>query len=498
MKYSEVCRVLKKTKREAVKSSEQRSLLFLAFTLSIVLVAKVNLFIIDHNVRFFLGDSASYIQTALTGWIPPDRSFLYGYLIKLLTSLVPRLDFVVLAQVIASGLSVWFLSLAAIREVRKNTKIVTFLLSFLLCFAPIQLAYERFILTECFTLFVFSTYILIVSKYLEKPKIWFLVLLSLIPLLLAALRVSTLPNVLVGSLLIPILGNLSFSGDAVDFKRLKKCALHLVVSIAVTFLSLNLYKTCYEVLSGDPAGYHSRQGYFLLATVSPLLERDDFCDPAMAEAVFADRGINTKDASLRNAQIFLDNGILPRIERYLGDPLQTNQVARETAMSIIKDHPWAFFSLGWNNLRYYLNWDLLDDMIVVDLGNRPLSQKFNNQLIQNYNFEYQELDGVHSLITAYLSVSNFWFGCIVVFSVPMAFIGIGSIFLGNRLLPFLSLQLLCCLGVTIFLPPASSVRYLHLMEALFIVVSVLSVLKVTQIFRLFYKLTLFFCRCLKN
>ena len=29
-----------------------------------------------------MGDSGSYLWTALSGWIPPDRSFLYGYVIR--------------------------------------------------------------------------------------------------------------------------------------------------------------------------------------------------------------------------------------------------------------------------------------------------------------------------------------------------------------------------------------------------------------------------------
>jgi hypothetical protein len=29
-----------------------------------------------------LGDSGAYIWTALTGWIPSDRSYFYGYLVR--------------------------------------------------------------------------------------------------------------------------------------------------------------------------------------------------------------------------------------------------------------------------------------------------------------------------------------------------------------------------------------------------------------------------------
>src|SRR5688572_7022783 len=36
----------------------------------------------DPTLRLFMGDSASYLHSALTGWMPPDRSFTYGFLVR--------------------------------------------------------------------------------------------------------------------------------------------------------------------------------------------------------------------------------------------------------------------------------------------------------------------------------------------------------------------------------------------------------------------------------
>jgi len=69
--------------------------------LGLLLAVKLGLLVLDHDFRFFLGDSDSYLHTAFTGWIPPDRSFLYGYLIGRMTRFVHRLDIVIFIQVCA-------------------------------------------------------------------------------------------------------------------------------------------------------------------------------------------------------------------------------------------------------------------------------------------------------------------------------------------------------------------------------------------------------------
>src|SRR5215470_16336961 len=52
--------------------------LFCAFVFAI----KLLLLWLDPMPKLFMGDSGSYIWTALTGWIPGDRSYFYGYLVR--------------------------------------------------------------------------------------------------------------------------------------------------------------------------------------------------------------------------------------------------------------------------------------------------------------------------------------------------------------------------------------------------------------------------------
>src|ERR1043166_587476 len=47
-----------------------------------IFVLKFVLLALDSSPKFYLGDSISYIWSALTGWIPDDRSYFYGFIIR--------------------------------------------------------------------------------------------------------------------------------------------------------------------------------------------------------------------------------------------------------------------------------------------------------------------------------------------------------------------------------------------------------------------------------
>ncbi len=48
----------------------------------LILGLKFFLLALDPSPRLFMGDSGSYLWTALTGWIPDDRSYFYGYIVR--------------------------------------------------------------------------------------------------------------------------------------------------------------------------------------------------------------------------------------------------------------------------------------------------------------------------------------------------------------------------------------------------------------------------------
>src|SRR5438105_13126417 len=53
--------------------------------------------------KYFLGDSGSYLWTAITGWIPADRSYFYGYVIRWLAVSTSSLTPLLIVQGFASA-----------------------------------------------------------------------------------------------------------------------------------------------------------------------------------------------------------------------------------------------------------------------------------------------------------------------------------------------------------------------------------------------------------
>lgn len=54
---------------------------------------------LDHLPRFYQGDSIAYLSTGISGWIPPDRSWAYGYASRWLVEVVSSASALVAAQV---------------------------------------------------------------------------------------------------------------------------------------------------------------------------------------------------------------------------------------------------------------------------------------------------------------------------------------------------------------------------------------------------------------
>ena len=97
--------------------------------------------IVDPNPQFFLGDSGSYLYTALTGWIPLDRSYLYGYLIRWICLGSGSLFPLVLVQTLASSLSAGILGWS-LQRFLQAPPFLTIVVMVAYCFDPLQLMYD--------------------------------------------------------------------------------------------------------------------------------------------------------------------------------------------------------------------------------------------------------------------------------------------------------------------------------------------------------------------
>ena len=85
--------------------THQLSRRYLGYLLLVILAIKFVFYLLDPQPRFLLGDSASYLWTALTGWIPEDRSFTIGFILRVLAVWPHSFQPMILVQAGLSGIS---------------------------------------------------------------------------------------------------------------------------------------------------------------------------------------------------------------------------------------------------------------------------------------------------------------------------------------------------------------------------------------------------------
>jgi hypothetical protein len=85
---------------------------------ALVLAIKLLLLLLDPTPKLFLGDSGSYIRTALIGSIPRDRSYFYGYLIRWLAVWPHSFTPLLVVQALASGATAIVFALVCSRFLR--------------------------------------------------------------------------------------------------------------------------------------------------------------------------------------------------------------------------------------------------------------------------------------------------------------------------------------------------------------------------------------------
>src|SRR3954463_10831132 len=71
--------------------------------LLLVAACKLAFYIVDPYPSFHFGDSGAYLATPLLKWIPPDRSFTYGFLLRSLVFGTHSFGPVLAVQILASG-----------------------------------------------------------------------------------------------------------------------------------------------------------------------------------------------------------------------------------------------------------------------------------------------------------------------------------------------------------------------------------------------------------
>ncbi len=356
--------------------SAQLLLLFLS-----VLAVKATIFAIDHRPGLFLGDSQSYIYTALTGYIPDDRSFTYGFFLRLVALWPHSLLSMVVVQTLLSAVSTWLLGFGLLRYANVRLGIVA-VFTFLCAIEPLQLLYERFVMTETLATFLFCIYFLLCAEYVKRGKILMLVLAQILAVCLISIRLSFLPLILLLSVLIPFLG---------PVRKWHRVLTALLTAIVISQSLLYGYR-CWNgaLLNRDPA-YLYRDGVLLLGALSPIVKPVDYTIASQRKAIFDGLKTDVPFPIYRVYQTWADDGLCNRVIRELKKVQLINKVARRTAIRAARRDPMGVLKLAVLTFREYMNARRLQGFVYVDeLRNDPFPPDVTKTLRDQMHFQTTE------------------------------------------------------------------------------------------------------------
>lgn len=419
----------------------------------------------DHHPMFFLGDSASYIWTAISGWLPSDRSFVYGYFIRLVAVPAHSLVSLVIVQtVLLAGVSI-VMAYLLVRYFRVHLWIA-FVAAFLTSLEPLQLLFTRYVMTETLALSVFVLYLWVILHYLEDPRIKWLCLTHGLAVLLISIRFAFIPPTWACSFILPILAfpAIAQKSHSTNKKKIGDLILQVVISVLLLLVFTSMYKHIHGYLQHKPPAYSYDDGFFAMGYTMPILEPGDFADKALGEQLLKDLPFPASDRDTRGAHRWHERGAVSRLQKLEPDRIKANTIAHQAAINAIVHRPLAFLQLGWLTLNDFFDPSHLQSSIKSLLGNCRLEREFHNLLKTHFNYSSDQSSALDlkSLSGQYVFRSGHWIQLLLF--TPLGW-GVLVLFARdadqrrkNAMMGLISLMLV---GLAVFLVEYPSPRYLH-------------------------------------
>jgi hypothetical protein len=379
---------------------------------------KLVIFVLDSSPQVYLGDSMSYLTTAMLGWIPPDRSFVYGYVVYCLTTRSRSLSSLVAVQTVA-GIATSLLTAGLLVRYFRTSFTIAAAAAIAITLEPQQLLFERFVLTESFSTVVFALYLWFLLEYLRSRKLWALAALQVAGIVLVAFRVSFVPLLATATVAAPLLADDAWRGLPSQWKRLlPQVGVHALISL-VLFVGLHwMYKQWNGALSHLPPAYSYADGFFLISNVSPLVKPEDTDNPTVAAVLAAPLAYasNTQVLNTRNSEMFDEGGLVSRLRKELKDEYQANAEAKRIAWRAIRRDPAGFIRLAiQTHLKFYSK-PYMDEILKEEAGVRGLNPD-ELKLLTHYHLAAEDLPFKRNITREYYFA--IWPYCVLLINTPL-------------------------------------------------------------------------------
>jgi hypothetical protein len=340
----------------------------------------------DRTPMLFLGDSASYLATATIGYIPPDRTFLYGYLIRVLAvwtkSLVPLL----LAQALAAALAAFLLAQLLRQAFHASVPVAVGIAIAWAALEPLGRMYERYLLAEALTLPLLAAFVLNGCRYLDTGSLRPLAAVHLLGTAVLALRYAFVPIAWVAAVALPVvaLWTAPRAADAGRGPALRRLLRDLAFSVLLVAALHQGFKAIHGNLAHRPPAYQYTEGLFLAAAWAPLLTPADFADAALGARVLLGLPCALPDRSQREGQRWSADCLAVRLTREAGSELAANAIAKSAALRAMRRDPAGVARLAWASWTDWFDRTTLADAMRYDRGVQPIPPDTAEALRKNF------------------------------------------------------------------------------------------------------------------
>jgi hypothetical protein len=444
------------------------------FSLGIFAI-KFLLLIVDPLPKFYLGDSFSYIHTATTGWIPADRSYFYGYLIRWLALWTASLTPLLIVQVSLGGavaiITAWICW--TIFELRTWA---SFFIGLACCLDPLQLFWERALMTETISLFFFSLLLHRSFLYLKRRRAFDLVLVQVLSILLIGFRMSYLALVVILAVALPVLPFVPLvvanrtrrlliprKWPVRISRKLQTFIAHFVLSVVAMMLLHHAYKVANGFLSHRKPDYLYGTGFHLLSFWAPAVQPEDATDRRLAQLIREGDQFRIRDVDTRPCQRFCNGYLIDRWCRIEPNTMKANLIARQTALRTLLHHPIRVALLAWRSYAGYWSIDAMKHYAQLDLQMGTLTQEEVAELARLFHHAVTSPDLAAEPVTFtkwyYVSAYGYYFVVLLLPVISLAVIFVPVI--AKRYAYLLFLTAAVQFTSTFFLTTAPVVRYLQ-------------------------------------
>ena len=323
-----------------------------------VLALKAAFLLVDPQLRLFMGDSATYLASAVDGGTPFDRSFTYPLLIRASAGTLGSIGALLALQALFGAAT----SLALCVLVRRAFGVRRWLAAtaaLALACEPAQLFFERMVMTESASTCALALALVAAFAYLGSGRLAWLLCCVAAGVALSSLRVGLVPLALG-------LGVAAALMRRRDARSAPHWLAHVALALVATLGAHHVYKHWYAARAGGEPAYLRDAGIFRLGLVAPLLKAGHLTAAGLDPDLLDEVRYPLADARFREYQIWASGGLVDVLRTHAGD--RVRDLAADLAARAIADDPFGVLRLGVETQLGYFDADTRRQRLWSDLG----------------------------------------------------------------------------------------------------------------------------------